>query len=105
MGSIFGHHRKTTRLCGYFHSILLQISGWHSATTLLPLWCSAGFKQLRVLLQYLSANAFVQTCLVLTTDLKGAGVIRDITTARERGGLIGVFGGRKLRSLTSKGQS
>lgn len=29
----------------------------------------------------------------------GAGVIGDITTAKERGGLIGVFGGSKLSTV------
>jgi hypothetical protein len=31
--------------------------------------------------------------------MSGAGVIGDITTARERGGLIGIFGGSKLTPL------
>jgi hypothetical protein len=32
-------------------------------------------------------------------QISGAGVIGDITTARERGGLIGIFGGSKLTPL------
>jgi hypothetical protein len=34
-----------------------------------------------------------------TNIVSGAGVIGDITTARDRGGLLGIFGGNKLTHL------
>jgi len=38
-------------------------------------------------------STFSRLLFLLTYNIPGAGVIGDITTAKERGGLIGIFGG------------
>jgi MFS family permease len=45
----------------------------------------------------ISVGTFKLILIQNISDIRpGAGVIGDITTARERGGLIGIFGGSKL---------
>jgi hypothetical protein len=48
--------------------------------------------------QLVSRGCQIKTSL--SDNLPGAGVIGDITTAKERGGLIGIFGGSQFALYT-----